>query len=140
MTNVSGDTRGESHIEEPQLGDQRVVLEQEGQRLSDSSRGTQDGDGPVAGCAAREESGRGWGAESTSEGGTTDHDEDCWVRFRVRWWGNRKGMNENLRLGQTLRGDEEPCARRAGRTQAEAQFTGAPGQSAHRTRSVEAGK
>jgi hypothetical protein len=101
VTDVSSDTGGESHIKEPQLGDQRVVLEQEGQRLSDSSRGTEDGDGPVAGCAAREESGRGWGAESTSEGGTTNHFEECWVRLEVRWWGNRKGMNENLRLGQT---------------------------------------
>lgn len=91
MTNVSSDTGGESHIEEPQLGDQRVVLEQEGQRLSDSSRGTEDGDGPVAGCAAREESGGGWGAESTSEGGTTNHSEECWVEVEGEMVGEPEG-------------------------------------------------
>ena len=42
MANISGDTRATSDVIEGELGDARVELEEEGERLADTTAGTED--------------------------------------------------------------------------------------------------
>lgn len=43
MADISGNAGGTADVEEGELGDTRVELEEEGQRLADSAASTEDG-------------------------------------------------------------------------------------------------
>jgi len=70
VTDISGNAGGATDIEEGELSDARVELEEEGQRLADSTAGTEDGNlgklyskSNVSGRASDVFNGRcGWGS------------------------------------------------------------------------------
>lgn len=67
MGNISGDSGGTTNVEQGELGDERVLLEEERQRLSDSSSGSEHGD--------LDGTGAGGGEGTTAENGASDGSE-----------------------------------------------------------------